>query len=280
MDYQRDPSSHWNSYRPTYDAPPPQEPRGRPPQHIRNQARPAPTSSGPPVPSDHDHGAQNPNMEPVAPRYFSSYTSPDRHDNSALSPHHNPRAPPQLWNPALDALISRTTRAYDLVINYARDSEGGTRWSASSIALVHSTGKHLHANIRGLKAWQRRCAADWDYFAIQEDEDQVRAFCAEVLGVIDKTEVKMEWELAAKRGGEKEKDKDKDKEGREHGKMGMEGLKHQRRADRRARPQKKKSTEGVRRRDSSRQRQAREPESDRSNGKVVVGRLGKHVLHY
>jgi hypothetical protein len=280
MDYQRDPSSHWNSYRPTYDAPPPQEPRGRPPQHIRNQARPAPTSSGPPAPSDHDHGAQNPNMEPVAPRYFSSYTSSDRHDNSGESPHHNPRAPPQLWDPVLDALISRTTRAYDLVINYARDSEGGTRWSASSIALVHSIGKHLHANIRGLKAWQRRCAADWDYFAIQEDEDQVRAFCAEVLGVIDKMEVKMEWELAAKRGGEKEKDKDKDKEGREHGKMGMEGLKHQRRADRRARPQKKKSTEGARRRDSPRKRQAREPESDRSDGKVVAGRLGKHVLHY
>jgi hypothetical protein len=279
MDYQRDPSSHWNSYRPTYDAPPPQEPRGRPPRHIRNQARPAPSSSGPPPLSDHDHGAQNPNMEPVAPRYFSSYTSPDRRDNFGESPHHNPRAPPQLWDPALDALISRTTRAYDLVINYARDSEGGTRWSASSIALVHSTGKHLHANIRGLKAWQRRCAADWDYFAIQEDEDQVRALCAEVLGVIDTTEAKMAWEVGLGSGGDKGKNEKKSEQ--EHGKMGLEGVKHQRKADRRARPQKKKkSTEGVRRRDSPRQRQARQHESDRSDSKVIAGRLGKHVLHY
>jgi hypothetical protein len=235
-------------------------------------------------------------MVPIRRRYFSSNTSPDPHDNheyenNSYAQHTTPR-PPQLWDPALDDLMGRTTRAYDLVTNYVRDSEGGTRWSTTDIARIHETGKYLHANIRVLKAWQRRAAKDWDYFRIQDDEDVVREICEVVQGLINGMESKTEWEMGAKghgalgQGGEsKQEDGDKDMQdvnGQENSKMDLSSTKRQHKADRHERPQKRSKV--TKRRPSPQRaprqpRQAREAESFQPNCRIA-GRLGNHVMHY
>jgi hypothetical protein len=56
--------------------------------------------------------------------------------------------------------MGRTDRAYDLVINYERDPEGGKRWSSSDLAHIHKTGKHLLSIIRTLKVYDRCHVAD------------------------------------------------------------------------------------------------------------------------
>jgi hypothetical protein len=290
MDYSREPSAHWNSYRPTYSLPI-REKRGRSACHATSSRDHGPT----PPPDTYGHGASNPNMVPITPRYFSSNTSPDPRDNheyenSSYAEHSTPR-PPQLWDPALDDLMGRTTRAYDLVINYARDSDGGTRWSATDIARIHETGKYLHANIRALKAWQRCAAKDWDYFRIQDDEDVVREMCEVVQGLIDGTERKTGWEMGGKgnrvlgQGGAKQEDGDKDMQdvnGQENSKIGLPGTKRQRKADRHERTQKRSKVTKRRpspRRAPRQQRQAREAESFQPNRRIA-GRLGNHVMHY
>jgi hypothetical protein len=222
----RKPPKHWNAYRPSYSSP------------RRDQGR-------------HDNygkNGRNPNPIPLTPRYRSSYAYSDRdyddrsdYDRSANydSDTSSYSDGPELWSASLDALMGRTARAYDLVINYERDSEGGKRWSPRDIAHIHKTGKNLHGNIRALKAWERCHPDDRDYRLMDEDAKKVRNVCEVVQRLIQDTEKKSELEkvleatvpldvwlarggpeaLGVKEDGDGKVSDDKDKERQERGKM-------------------------------------------------------------
>jgi hypothetical protein len=97
-----------------------------------------------------------------------------------------------LWPASLESLMGRTTRAYDLVINYARDCPEGVRWNRDAIARVYRAGKHLHGDIRVLKHWEREAKEvrldDGDWAVIEEDEEKVWRLCERVQRVIKETE--------------------------------------------------------------------------------------------
>jgi hypothetical protein len=88
----------------------------------------------------------------------------------------------------LDSLMSRTARAYDLVINYERDSYGGQRWSRSDIAHIYKTGKELHGKIRVFKSSQRSQAASLNLEQLDRMGDEVRKLCETVQRAIKETE--------------------------------------------------------------------------------------------
>jgi hypothetical protein len=97
---------------------------------------------------------------------------------------------PSILPDAVTTLMGRASRAYDLVINYARDCPLGTRWSAASIKRVRKAGLHLHDDIRVLRHWQREAGRmdgdDWD--VLEQDGAKVEKLSKYVLGVISETE--------------------------------------------------------------------------------------------
>lgn len=123
--------------------------------------------------------------------------SPPAHWNAYRPSYNSPPPPVYLWPASLTALIGRTTRAYDVVINYTRDSEGGTRWSVEDIARVHYAGKQLHTVIRVLEAWESVDEQERDVAQIKDYGKDVRELCEVVLGVIGETERKTEGEVQA-----------------------------------------------------------------------------------
>ncbi|RII15227.1 hypothetical protein CUC08_Gglean003694 [Alternaria sp. MG1] len=100
---------------------------------------------------------------------------------------------PQRQDSYLHPLIHRTTRAYDLVINYARDSNGGTRWSYEDIDDIKHVGRYLHRDVRDLKYWKELVADGGDMDEgtarrIWDDEERLKKYCERVLDVIRDTE--------------------------------------------------------------------------------------------
>jgi hypothetical protein len=202
----RNPPKYWNSYRPTYSPPPREQGRRSRQSH---GARITPTYPRGQVPPS-SRGAygdefRNPNLTLVAPRYRSSYANSDRngeydyehrHHDSRDNYGNNKYDSPQFWDPSLDKLMGRTARAYDLVVAYERDSEGGKRWSHDAIVHIHKTGKHLHNYIRALKAWKRCAVSDLNHHLIDEDSRKTRELCEVLQDLIAETENKPSFEIA------------------------------------------------------------------------------------
>lgn len=89
--------------------------------------------------------------------------------------------------------MGRTSRAYDLVVNYHRDCEGGQRWSRENIVHIHDLGKHLHSNIRALKRQRRSIAQSklQDEAALRdvhENAETMREYCEQIQAVIRELE--------------------------------------------------------------------------------------------
>lgn len=100
---------------------------------------------------------------------------------------------PQRQDSYLHPLIHRTTRAYDLVINYARDSNGGTRWSYEDIDDIKHVGRYLHRDVHDLKYWKELVANGGDMDEgtarrIWDDEERLKKYCERVMDVIRDTE--------------------------------------------------------------------------------------------
>jgi hypothetical protein len=196
---QQSPPEHWNSYRPNYDdnaahQGPPTRPSVGFEEQIRN-APAFPRGRGPSTTATTRDYA-NPNRITLTARRRStpSHTSPDT-DVDAEETNTNRR----LWPTSLDTLMGRTSRAYDLVINYVRDSRGGTRWDTDGIERVYIAGKFLHDDVRVLRHWKHQVAehggADDDMMGkIEEDVKNVRSLCEEVQRIIGETERKGDWE--------------------------------------------------------------------------------------
>tara|TARA_R110002003_G_scaffold70_25_gene6545 strand:- start:442 stop:1416 length:975 start_codon:yes stop_codon:yes gene_type:complete len=183
------PPAHWNSYRPNYDdrddEPPARWDTYRPNYEDRDDEPPARRRStdrvdysrsasvstrGRGAPSTSHYSSEdsyaeydNLNKVPVRPRARRRRPEPDEEEDG-----------PQLWDAKLYDLMNRTRRAYDLVINYARDCPEGKRWSEEHIWLVRSTGQNLHDDVRNLK--------------VGEDVENVRELCESVQRVIKETE--------------------------------------------------------------------------------------------
>ncbi|KAF2830561.1 hypothetical protein CC86DRAFT_163022 [Ophiobolus disseminans] len=187
---------HWNSYRPSYNDHV-RDPPTRPPADSDQDVRDAPASSRahspslPPTPPTHDDTThKNPNLIPVVPRKRNRSPTPEP------SPQLLPTVAddgPQLWSTALDDIISQTTRAYDLVINYARDCPAGPRWTTASIARIHDIGKHLHSDVRGLRQWKRQIGElgftdEKVTHKIREDAERVDKLCQRVKAAIEEEE--------------------------------------------------------------------------------------------
>jgi hypothetical protein len=94
----------------------------------------------------------------------------------------------QLCDAELESLMSRTARAYDLVINYERDSYGGQRWSSSDIAHIYNTGKELHGKIRLFKSWRRSRATSLNLAQVDGKVEEMRKLCETVQRAIKETE--------------------------------------------------------------------------------------------
>ncbi|KAL1794488.1 hypothetical protein ACET3X_007909 [Alternaria dauci] len=99
----------------------------------------------------------------------------------------------------MDPLISRTTRAYDVVIHYQRDSHGGNRWSREDIDHIHHIGRYLHGDVRDLKQWKAVIYKEGNLDAetmdkIRDDEEKVKRYCEQILDVIRDTERVPLWQ--------------------------------------------------------------------------------------
>ncbi|CAN9370470.1 unnamed protein product [Alternaria alternata] len=115
--------------------------------------------------------------------------NPRRH----TAPNMTPSQQPQQQDTHLHPLIHRTTRAYDLVINYARDSNGGTRWSYEDIDDIKHVGRYLHRDVLDLKYWKELVANGGDMDEgtarrIWDDEERLKKYCERVMDVIRDTE--------------------------------------------------------------------------------------------
>ena len=115
--------------------------------------------------------------------------NPRRHTAANMTPSQQP----QQQDSHLHPLIHRTTRAYDLVINYARDSNGGTRWSYEDIDDIKHVGRYLHRDVLDLKYWKELVANGGDMDEgtarrIWDDEERLKKYCERVLDVIRDTE--------------------------------------------------------------------------------------------
>lgn len=72
-------------------------------------------------------------------------------EDDEANPYPKPEPYLEVWSPFTTSLMDRTARAYDLVLNYERDSHGGQRWSHDDIIAIRQLGSHLHADIFALK---------------------------------------------------------------------------------------------------------------------------------
>jgi len=111
-----------------------------------------------------------------------------RRSNAAV-----PAQSSRLWDEDLNSLMHRTIRAYDLVVNYDRDSYGGTRWSREDIARIRDVGAYLHGDVRDLKHWSEVVAKEGEQDAytmdkIRDDVENLRKYCEQIQAIIRDTE--------------------------------------------------------------------------------------------
>ncbi|KAI4944110.1 hypothetical protein J4E91_008965 [Alternaria rosae] len=111
-----------------------------------------------------------------------------RRSNAAV-----PAQSSRLWDEDLNSLMHRTIRAYDLVVNYNRDSHGGTRWSRKDIDRIRDVGAYLHGDVRDLKHWSAVVAKEGEQDAytmdkIRDDVENLRKYCAQIQDTIKDTE--------------------------------------------------------------------------------------------
>lgn len=111
-----------------------------------------------------------------------------RRSNAAV-----PAQSSRLWDEDLNSLMHRTIRAYDLVVNYDRDSHGGTRWSREDIARIRDVGAYLHGDVRDLKHWSEVVAKEGEQDAytmdkIRDDVENLRKYCDQIQAIIRDTE--------------------------------------------------------------------------------------------
>lgn len=111
-----------------------------------------------------------------------------RRSNAAV-----PAQSSRLWDEDLNSLMHRTIRAYDLVVNYDRDSYGGTRWSREDIARIRDVGAYLHGDVRDLKHWSEVVAKEGEQDAytmdkIRDDVENLRKYCDQIQAIIRDTE--------------------------------------------------------------------------------------------
>jgi hypothetical protein len=180
-----EPHEHWNSYRPSYwphgpDSPPNQDAA---------------------LPYNNDDSDARLDRNPIPP-HRRSHTSPTSSFDA------------RLWSTDLTDLMSRTCRAYDLVINYAHDCPLGTRWSAPDIERVRETGKHLHEDVRLLKYWRAKVEKSGDgdedmMSRIRQDVAMARKLCEDVQDVIEETENMPSWNGKAGMGKDVEMEDEK-----------------------------------------------------------------------
>ncbi|KAH8730833.1 hypothetical protein GQ44DRAFT_420886 [Phaeosphaeriaceae sp. PMI808] len=131
---------------------------------------------------------------------------PQRHTHTPLTPNKKPEGKQQqqlgdeeekdskkdeeqdshFWSYEDENLMRRTQRSYDLVLNYPRDSNGGQRWSASSIASIRKTGRRLHSDINELQCCKRQLNKSKQANAVGEDEEQDRILALKINGSLIK----------------------------------------------------------------------------------------------
>lgn len=105
-----------------------------------------------------------------------------------------------MWDPEIDRLMGRTSRAYKVVINYEKDSCGGYRWCPEDIAQIREMGQDLDDDIRGLYQWHRVILQRGkDNRAMMEEVDKIaeklRELCEGLQSLISATERKLPTEL-------------------------------------------------------------------------------------
>lgn len=108
--------------------------------------------------SNHSHNqTPTPNHNQTPNRNTTPPSSPTASSSASFfsSHHHHPHPYP----PALHSLISRTSRAYDLILSYPRDALGGQRWYTADIAHIREVGAHLHDDVRALRRLTQRYRA-------------------------------------------------------------------------------------------------------------------------
>ncbi|KAF2130360.1 hypothetical protein P153DRAFT_268817, partial [Dothidotthia symphoricarpi CBS 119687] len=93
----------------------------------------------------------------------------------------------------LDTLMRQTSRAYDLVLAYPRDAEGGLRWYTSDIPRIRKVGRHLHHDMWALKHWQRKVKEHGNMDKktvrkIEKDAENMWDLCKKVQRVIGELE--------------------------------------------------------------------------------------------
>ncbi|KAL5113303.1 hypothetical protein ACEQ8H_008837 [Pleosporales sp. CAS-2024a] len=202
---------HWNAYRPCYDP--------TPPTRSHDEAH-------------HVHGGNHPNRNSTRPPHHPTslhrsaaavHDAPSRCGSPVLDPSSLLSSSSSSSDPWPAALMSRTARAFDLVMHYTRDSHGGKRWTPASIGRVRRAGKDLHNEIRSLKTWARVPEDERDPLAIDADVQRVVQLCEHVQRVICDTE----WALADDKG-EEEEEVEEEKEKEEEKRLGkwVENIKH------------------------------------------------------
>jgi hypothetical protein len=130
---------------------------------------------------------------PVAPLNYD-----DAHVNHTPANHRRfnaagPAQPPPVWDDHFNSLMHRTVRAYDLVMNYDRDSNGGTRWSRENIEHIRDIGAYLHGDVRALQHRQEVIAkeGEQDGFTmnrVRADIQNMQKYCEQIQHVIKNTE--------------------------------------------------------------------------------------------
>jgi hypothetical protein len=107
---------------------------------------------------------------------------------------------PQMWDSQIDELMGRTSRAYKVVINYARDSYGGYRWCPEDVDQIRKMGASLDDDIRGLYQWRRVVAKRGRdnrtmMRRVEEDAERLRELCEGIQALISATERKLPTEV-------------------------------------------------------------------------------------
>jgi hypothetical protein len=105
-----------------------------------------------------------------------------------------------MWDPAIDNLMARTSRAYKVVINYERKSYEGYRWCPEDIAQIRETGQYLDDNILGLYQCHRvilKRGQDKQIMMrrVADDAERLRQICEGIQALIIATERKLQTEL-------------------------------------------------------------------------------------
>jgi len=269
--------AHWNSYRPNYTA---------------QEQGPSTHPSGPPLPdtppSLNYDGMANPNRISIVPRKRSH--SPTPSPTPAPAPDRDDG--PQLWPPSLDDLMGQTTRAYDLVINYAKDCPRGGRWTTESIKRIHEVGKHLHNDVGVLRSWKRQVHElgehDEDMMRkISQDVEGVERLCMRVKRVIGEEENVPENQKQREEDGDVEMrdqtvedgetcSSSPEEDGEADGYRTASHSPREQETPSRSRPQRSRRR-GRNEADIWRPADSYRPGSNRSG---IAGRLGRHILHY